>query len=208
MLSKSYTATITSFALAAALGAACGEGPIGVSDGPLDASDAGFLASRISGLGEAAIDEETARLSAASGDAELLASVAAGPGFLGARACPAGGQLEIDGELSFSFDGETLSVSFEAVKAMEDCAFERGDEVFVVNGSVEFSGNRTKVSGEPFGLQETHIEGAVTILIESTGEERVCEIDITAIADPEAGTREVTGTFCGHEVGENGSARG
>jgi hypothetical protein len=198
---------MTCFITIALLAAACGDGPVGVSEGPLDAAAATFLASQISGLGVATVDDETAQLAVAPAGEGLQASEVAGPGFLRARSCPAGGQLEIDGEISFSFDGETLSVSFEALKTMNDCAFERSEELFVVNGSVEISGSRTKLAGEPFGLQETHIEGAVTILVESTGEERSCEIDITSVADPEAGTREVTGTFCGHEVGEN-AARG
>lgn len=204
MLSRTYPTVFAALMTGAVLATACGDGPIGVSDEPLDAADAGFLASRLSGIGEAAVDEETAQLGIEPAGARPMASLRGGPGFLRARACPAGGELEIDGEIGFNFDGETLSISFEAVKTMVDCAFERAEEVFIVNGSVEFSGSRTKVNGEPFGLQETHIEGSVTILIESTGEEKACEIDIIAIADPEAGTREVTGTFCGHDVGERG----
>jgi hypothetical protein len=206
MWSRPYTPRTTCLIGIASLAAACGDAPVGVPDGSLDAVDAAFLASQISGLGVAAVDEETAQLAAAP--AGLQAAVAAGPGFLRARQCPAGGQLEIDGEISFSFDGETLSVSFEAVKTMDDCAFERREDLFIVNGSVEISGSRTKVAGEPSGLQETHIGGAVTIFVQSTGEEQTCEIDITSVADPEAGTREVTGTFCGHEVGQNDRTRG
>ncbi len=204
---RSHALEATCLILIGALASACGDGPVGVTDGPLDAAEAAFLASQISGLGVAAVDDEAARLAAVPAGLEVNASVAAGPGFLRARECPAGGQLEIDGEINFSFDGETLTVSFEAAKTMDDCAFERGEELFLVNGSVEITGNRTKVAGAPAGLQETHIEGAVTIFVESTGEEKSCEIDITSVADPEAGTREVTGTFCGHEVGENRPSR-
>ena len=188
---------------------ACGDDPTGVLQGDIGRDDAAFLALQLSGLGEQAVDQEVAQLGvAASGDEGLLADAARGPGFLRARECPAGGELQIDGEINFSFDGATLEVTFEAQKTMDDCAFERGDELFTVNGDLESTGTRTRVDGEPSGPQVTTVEGAVAVTIGSTGETKDCEIDVTSVYDPESGTRELTGTFCGHDVGERADSDG
>ena len=189
------------------LAAACGGDPTGVPNESLSRADAAFLAVRLSGLGSVTVDEETAGFESASSTSDgLLADVERGPGLLRARACPAGGQLEIDGEVSFSFEGGVLELSFSAEKSMTDCAFERGDDLLTVNGEVVIWGTRTRVDGEPSGLQEIDIEGSISVTRESTGETRSCEIDISSVFDPEAGTREVTGTMCGHDVSERAGA--
>ena len=99
-------------------------------------------------------------------------------------------------------------MTFAASKTLEGCAFQREEEVFVLNGEVGISGTRTSVGGEPSGPQETHIEGVVTVTVQSTGREETCEIDITSVFDPATGTREVIGTVCGHEVSRVAAADG
>ncbi len=190
-----------------ALTAACGDDPIGVPGEDLRADEAGFLAVRLSGLGAGAVDDVAGQMSvepagAAGGLAVRASSVPLG--LLRARSCPAGGSMEIDGEfnvtVSTTAEGTTVELTFEARKTMVDCAYERGDKIFVVNGSLEISGTRKRVNREPSGPQETHIEGIVTISVEGTDRERTCEVDIWSVAYPDTMTREITGTFCGHDV--------
>lgn len=198
-----------SLVLLATLAAACGDDPTGVPDESVSRADAAFLAVQLSGLGSVTVDEETAGFEVAPSTSDgFLADVARGPGLLRARSCPAGGQLEIDGEMSFSFDDGVLELSFSAEKSMSDCAFERGDDLLTVNGDVAIWGTRRRVDGEPSGLQETDIEGSISVTRESTGETRSCEIDISSVFDPATGTREVTGTICGHDVSERAAADG
>ncbi len=195
--------------LLATLSAACGDDPTGVPDEGLSRADAAFLAVRLSGLGSLTVDEETAGFESTSSTIDgFLADVERGPGLLRARACPAGGELEISGEMSFSFEDGVMELSFSAEKSMTDCAFERGDDLLTVNGEVAIRGTRTRVAGEPSGLQETDIEGSLSVTRGSTGETRSCEIDISSVYDPETGTREVTGTFCGHDVSERAGSDG
>ena len=195
--------------LLAALAAACGDDPTGVPDDSLSRADASFLAVRLSGLGSVTVDEETAGFESVSSAGDgFLADVERGPGLLRARACPAGGELEISGEMSFSFEDGVMELSFSAEKSMTDCAFERGDDLLTVNGEVSIWGTRTRVDREPSGLQETDIEGSISVTRESTGETRSCEIDISSVFDPETGTREVTGTMCGHDVSERAGSDG
>jgi len=195
--------------LLATLAAACGEDPTGVPDQGLSRADAAFLAVRLSGLGSLTVDEETAGFQSTSSAIDgFLADVGRGPGLLRARACPAGGELEISGEMSFSFEDGVMELSFSAEKSMTDCAFERGDDLLTVNGEVAIRGTRTRVGGEPSGLQETDIEGSLSVTRGSTGETRSCEIDISSVYDPETGTREVTGTMCGHDVSERAGSDG
>lgn len=203
MSARSTARTGAALVLLVTLAAACGDDPTGVPDQGIGDAEAAFLAVRLSGLGALTVDEGTAGFeSTASTGHGLLADAGRGPGFLRARACPAGGELEIDGEVSFSFSNGVLELSFEADKSMTDCAFERGDDLLTVNGDLEISGTRTRVDREPSGPQETSLEGALSVTRESTGETRECEIDITSVYDPETGTREVTGKMCGHDVSE------
>ncbi len=198
-----------------ALTAACGDDPVGVPGEDLRADEAGFLAVRMSGLGAGAVDDVAGQLSVepagAAGDLAVRAS-SVPLGLLRARSCPAGGSLEIDGEfnitVSTTAEGTTVELTFNALKTMLDCAFERGDKIFVVNGSLEISGTRKRVNREPSGPQETHIEGVVTISVEGTDRQRTCEIDIWSVANPDTMTREITGTFCGHEVDRVASTDG
>lgn len=209
MSARSIVQTAAALVVLATLAAACGDDPTGVTDDGISRADAEFLAVRLSGLGSLTVDEGTAGFESASSDTDgLLADVARGPGLLRARECPAGGQLEIDGEVSFSFEDGVLELSFSAEKSMTDCAFERGDDLLTVNGEVEISGTRKRVDGEPSGLQETDIEGSLSVTRESTGETRECEIDISSVFDPETGTREVSGTMCGHDVSERAASDG
>jgi len=195
--------------LLATLAAACGDDPTGVPDEGLSRADAAFLAVRLSGLGSLTVDEETAGFESTSSAIDgFLADVGRGPGLLRARACPAGGEVEISGEMSFSFEDGVMELSFSAEKSMTDCAFERGDDLLTVNGEVAIRGTRTRVGGEPSGLQETDIEGSLSVTRGSTGETRSCEIDISSVYDPETGTREVTGTMCGHDVSERAGSDG
>ncbi|MEJ2320255.1 MAG: hypothetical protein P8Y21_13060 [Gemmatimonadales bacterium] len=160
--------------MTAALAAACGDGPTGVPDAGISRADAEFLAVQLSGLGSVLVDEETAGFESGSSAIDgYSADVRRGPGLLRARACPAGGELKIAGEMSFSFEDGVLEL-----------------------------GTRRRVDGEPSGLQETELEGFLAVTRESTGETRECEIDISSVYDPETGTREVTGTLCGHDVSE------
>jgi len=194
-----------------ALTVACGDDPVGVPGEDLRADEAVFLAVRLSGLGAGAVDDVAGQMSvepagAAGGLAVRASSVPLG--LLRARSCPAGGSMEIDGEFSITVEGTTVELTFEAQKTMLDCAFERGDKIFIVNGSLEISGTRRRVNHEPSGLQETHIEGVVTISVEGTDRQRTCEIDIWSVADPDTMTREITGTFCGHDVDQVASTDG
>ncbi len=194
-----------------ALTAACGDDPVGVAGEDLRADEAGFLAVRMSGLGAGAVDDASARMSiqpaGEAGDQAVRAS-SVPFGLLRARSCPDGGSMEIDGEFNITVEGTTVELTFEAQKTMVDCAFEREDKIFVVNGSLEISGTRKRVNGEPSGPQETHIEGSVTISVEGTDRQRTCEIDIWSVANPDTMTRVITGTFCGHDVDRVASADG
>jgi len=194
-----------------ALTAACGDDPVGVAGEELRADEAGFLAVRMSGLGAGAVDDATGQMSVEpAGAADDLAVRASSVpvGLLRARSCPAGGSMEIDGEFNITVEGTTVELAFEAQKTMVDCAFEREDRIFVVNGSLEISGTRKRVNREPSGPQETHIEGIVTISVEGTDRQRTCEIDIWSVANHDTMTREITGTFCGHDVDRVASTDG
>ena len=198
-----------------ALTAACGDDPVGVPGEDLRADEAGFLAVQMSGLGADAVDDAAAQMSVepagAAGDLAVRAS-AVPVGLLRARSCPAGGSIEIEGEfnrtVSTTAEVTTVELTFEAQKTMDDCAYERGDRIFVVNGSLEISGSRKRVNREPSGPQETHIEGVVTISVRGTDRQRTCEVEIRTVANPDTMTREITGTFCGHDVDRVASTDG
>lgn len=209
MSARSIVLRVGTLVLTVALAAACGDDPTGVPDAGISRADAEFLAVQLSGLGSVTVDEETAGFESSLSTIDgFSADVERGPGLLRARTCPAGGELEIAGEMSFSFEDGVLELSFSAEKSMTDCAFERDDDVLTVNGEVEISGTRRRVDGEPSGLQETELEGFLAVTRESTGETRECEIDISSVYDPETGTREVTGTLCGHDVSERAGSDG
>ncbi len=169
------------------LTSACGE------DTPSTPSAADFLEFAALAMEVEAMDADIT-LGASTADAETKE-------ISRSRACPAGGSISVEGEITIDGDREsgTVTVDLTATRTHDDCTFERNGGTVTVNGSGTITAHRNLVDGEPVGLQTTTNEGSNTITRDD-GESRTCSFSITSVRDPEAGTLTVTGNMCGREI--------
>lgn len=147
---------------------------------------------------------------AAAGDAFAVGSVA-GPltipssgtwefSFENTRLCPEGGEVTIAGSGEFTrdaFEG-TAEMTFQATKAIEDCAFLRDDVTFTLNGEAQLDVHWLRVDRDLVEA-ERHLTGFFSV-VTSDGRSRECTFELHSVFDPESGRVLVSGELCGRTI--------
>lgn len=205
-------------ALLAALAAgACGEGGTGPAAGAtLSAAEASDLAASMDGTGNQVVGTQTGQLDVSSATPPVTASGSVGslsPDLLSAsttfhaqRDCRLGGTVTVDGQVDHSFDTGTgtLTADFRATVTHDGCVLPvRGHRITVTGDpNLRLQAHRQRVNGLPSGLQTLSLTGTFT-WEKADGTGGSCQVDLQGQLDPDAHTRTIDGTFCGHEVHES-----
>lgn len=178
----------------------------------IDAPDANQLANDVddltmTALGTAGVSALAPSFSVSPSDATdqlaPLASVSTiNRTFTNTRACPAGGTMTITGSVTGTSDpvAKNLSITTTATKTDTNCAFNTKHGVATLNGNpnVTITGTVNIVAGKPVGPQTLSHKGSYTWA--RNGNSGTCNVDVTSVFDPTAGTFTVTGTMCGRTV--------
>ncbi|HKK28037.1 MAG TPA: hypothetical protein VKB18_08130 [Gemmatimonadota bacterium] len=207
--------------LAAAVGA-CGGGSTGPAQGSLSAAEARDLAATMDGSGNQVIGDQTGRLDVAARTG-ALADVGGGTSGAGAAApspdvlssstsfhterdCRLGGTLTVDGRVDHTYDTSTrtLTADFRATVTHDACVLTvRGHDITVTgNPNLTLEAHRMRVDGLPSGVQTLSLKGGFT-WVKADGTSGSCQVDLTSQLDPDARTRTIDGTFCGHDIHES-----
>jgi len=197
---------------------ACGDNATGPAGGAsLSAAEASDLAASMDGTGNEVVGTQTGRLDAAPGTPPVTASsgsagsiaadvLSSSTTFHTERDCRLGGTLTVDGQVSHSLDTDThtLTADFQGTYAHDRCVLRvRGHRITVTgNPSLTLEAHRQRVNGLPSGLQTLSLSGAFT-WEKADGTSGSCDVDVQGQLDPDAHTRTVDGTFCGHDVHES-----
>lgn len=120
------------------------------------------------------------------------------------RSCPGGGEINIEGILTRTVNGNVTDVDGVGTRVQTDCVFERDEGTVTVNGTADWESHHHRVDGEPTGPQTTHWEGTSTFRFDD-GSERTCRVDITITRNPTSERRILEGTICGRTVHRSGS---
>lgn len=116
------------------------------------------------------------------------------------RACPAGGRIEVSGEVERTRNDDGVKEwSIEGSGEWIECARARRDRRLEIDGDFAFDAHRKRTHGDPVGEQVSHISGAF-VWSHSSGESGECEFELTSVRDPDTHTRTVTGTVCGRAI--------
>jgi hypothetical protein len=186
---------------------ACGEA-VAPGDEPgaqeLSEAEVEFLASELDqdlgGVLGAEEDAEEAAAAVVEGGegAALLAPVTREFSFERSVTCRNGGSITVSGSGDVTVDREAHSIETNVAgeKTIVDCARQRGDVVFTMNGNATWSAHRLKVEGVLVELVHDH-EGSFTVTT-SDGREKSCSFDLHAELVEEG--IHITGEFCGREV--------
>lgn len=205
-------------ALLTALAAgACGDGGTGPAAGAsLSAGEASDLAASMDGTGNQVVGTQTGQLDVspttppvtASGSAGSLSAdvLSSSTTFHTLRDCRLGGTLTVDGQVDHSFDTGTgtLTADFQATVTHDGCVLPARGHRITVTGDpdLQLQAHRQRVNGLPSGLQTLSLRGAFT-WEKADGTSGSCQVDLEGQLDPDAHTRTIDGTFCGHEVHES-----
>jgi hypothetical protein len=121
--------------------------------------------------------------------------------FERSRPCPQGGSLTVAGSGTTAWDADVQSFDVEASGTNEraGCAFARGDAVFTVTGSGEWTHSRGWLDRRPAGSWVTTQVGDVE-WSKSTGEGGQCTFTLLRTLSTGTSTITLTGTFCGQEI--------
>ena len=194
-------------AAAIAFGAVACESTTAPSTG-IDQVDANQLASdvdalSVSALGDVGASALSPSYSLSPSDATPLASVnAVNRSFTNTRSCPVSGSVTIAGTVVGTSDpvAHNLSVTGTATKTDAACAFNTKNGVATINGNpnVAMTATINVVAGKPTGLQTMTHKGSFTWA--RNGKTGTCNVDVTSVYDPAAGTFTVTGTMCGRTI--------
>ncbi len=116
------------------------------------------------------------------------------------RTCRIDGQIVVTGAGTFIVDGEarTMEMSVAGTKSLEDCAFQKEDIVYTINGGSEWDAY-WKMGGEQRLEAEWNTTGSFTV---TTSDDRTedCDFELHTVWDPETKSIHTTGEFCGVEV--------
>lgn len=122
--------------------------------------------------------------------------------FTNTRSCPAGGSVTISGSTVGTSDpvAHNLSVVTTATKTDAACAFNSERGLLTVNGNpnVKLTSTVNVVAGKPVGPQTQTHKGSFTWTRGTTS--GTCDVDVTSVFNPTAGTFSVTGTMCGRTI--------
>lgn len=194
--------------------AACSDSPTGTGStgsGNLSDADAAALAVALDGTSVQMVDDEVGGIAGSpsvTASADVVPRGSAGLvttslTYTRIRTCPVSGQTTLAGTMDRQRDTSTgtLTVSLEATRTPDGCTYEIPSGTISVTGNPGISvvADRKRVNGVPTGPQTTTHQGAFT-WVKSAGASGSCQVDITSVLDPDAGTRTVTGTFCGRQI--------
>jgi hypothetical protein len=122
--------------------------------------------------------------------------------FTNTHTCPAGGTVTISGTTIGTSDpvAHNLAVNTVATKTDASCAFNsrRGLLTITGNPNVKLTSTIAVVAGKPVGPQTQTHKGSFT-WIRGT-KSGTCDVDVTSVFNPTAGTFTVTGTMCGRTL--------
>ncbi len=174
----------------------------------IDQIDVNELASNVDALtvltlGDAGATAIAPRYSLSPSDATPLASASTvSRTFTNTRACPVSGSITISGTVSGTSDpvAQNLSITATATKTDAACAFNTRHGVVTINGNpnVTITNTVNIVAGKPSGPQATMHKGSYTWTRGTNS--GTCNVDVTSVFDPTAGTFTITGTMCGRTV--------
>jgi hypothetical protein len=199
---------------AALVAGACSGSGTGPALGTLSADEAQALASTMDSQNNLVIGDQTRQLDVSSGLEPLSDRIAGQRGlsatvltsettFHTQRDCRLGGSMTVDGQVSHSYDTDThtLTADFQATTTHDGCVRRiRGQDITLTgNPNLQLTAHRERVNGLPSGLQTWSLQGSVT-WEKADGTSGTCDIDIQGQLDPDAHTRTVDGTVCGHEI--------
>ena len=179
-------------ALIAFLAAGCGDDS--TEPGSSAISEAGAAA-----LADVVLTSTASALASPSPSPSLAAPVAINAQFASTQACPAGGNIGVNGSLTGSFDSETGSGSawLQVLGTYTDCGLTAAGVAYVANGDpyLTITGAFTWLGGVPATQQTIRIGGALSI------NGRFCAINLTILyATAGSSSSSISGTVCGVSV--------
>ncbi len=153
-------------------------------------------------LADVVLSSTVAALNSPSPSPSLAAPVAISAQFARTQACPAGGNIGVNGNLTGSFDSETGSGSawLQVLATYTDCGIEAAGVTYVTNGDpyLTITGSFTWLGGVPATQQTIRIGGALSL------DGRFCAINLTILyATAGSSSSTISGTVCGVAVNEN-----
>lgn len=208
-------ALVPAVILATGLGG-CGESPARVEGTALEDGEALELAMAVSEQVGTVTDSEMERQ---FGEADLdAASGTVGSGvrsrevqFRRSRTCRLGGELRVAGTLVRTVDiaEKVATLDVRARKVHRRCGVRIRGHRIILQGdpALALRAHREWKNRKPHGLQTHGVRGTVAWRSDD-GRRGSCEIRLDIVADPEAGTRTVTGEICGREVDRTRTASG
>lgn len=194
-----------------ALTAACGgddlQAPL---EGSLSSDESAAIAEEIAAAASGALDPEvpSASVVPSTGMASSGAVDTFTREFTQARACPLGGEVVVEGEVTgvIDQDARTVTVDFQAKKTPRACALNARGVMVSIDGNphIELKAHRMLTADGPVGEQTLSLEGSFRWEA-SDGRSGECSVDVDVVFDPASGVETRTGTICGHDVSGTGS---
>lgn len=208
---KNHFLTVASAATAFAL-LACGTST--APDAGITQADVNQLANDVDALsiitlGDAGASPFAPSFSVSISDLSPRAAVTAvNRSFTKTHACPAGGSVTVTGSTTGTSDpvAHDLSVTTTATRTDAACAFNTQKGLLTITGNpnVTLTNTVNIVAGKPVGPQTQTHKGSVTW---TRGDKSgTCNIDVTSVFNPTAGTFSVTGTLCSRTLNVSRSA--
>jgi len=157
----------------------------------------------ITTLGDAGASPFFPGFSLNASDAPFSAAVTAvNRTFTNTHSCPAGGSVTISGSTVGTSDpvAHNLAAVTTATKTDAACAFNSRLGVLTITGNpnVKLTNTVNVVAGKPVGPQtQTHKGSFNWTRGTKSG---TCDVDVTSVFNPTAGTFTVTGTMCGRTI--------
>ena len=173
----------------------------------IDQIDANQLANDVDAvsllaLGDAGASSLSPLFSLSPSDAPLASVSAVNRSFTNTHSCPVSGSVTVTGTTVGTSDpvAHNLAVTTNATRTDAACAFNTKGGVVTINGNPNLALASTVniVAGKPTGPQTQSHKGSFTWA--RSGKTGTCDVNITSVYDPAAGTFTVTGTFCGKTV--------
>jgi hypothetical protein len=191
--------------------AACNDdaaGP-GANENELSADEVQFLAVEtdrmLDGiLGDAfSAQGAAANASISSNEPVPLVPVTTTFSFERTRPCPVDGEIVVTGEGEFTVDHQAGSAKMEVAgdKTVTNCAFERREIIFTIDGEAEWDAYWEVVDHELLAA-ERNVEGTFSITT-SDGRSAQCRFEVHAEYNQETGRVIVRGLFCETSVDQD-----
>jgi len=194
---------LTSTAMLLAL-AACDKGitTSGGTQDQLSQSDVQVLAGESGDQDGAILDGFGGPSFSMAPDGPAMASSTVTTTFTRTRTCPQGGDVKLEGTVVRTWDRSTSSgsISFDATRTEEACAFNRNGVTITVTGNpnTKLTANQSVTNGTP-GIRTATKKGSFT-WTKSNGASGSCTVDVTHTWDPATKTLHITGKLCNQTV--------